>query len=118
MGRRDDEYILAGRIELDEGFFSTEVPQGQKDEPLKRGRGNQKKTRVIPKEKEGEIFSCVYIAISNGRLQLINTFHDIKPEPSQNYLDKFCHKFNRRYFWKVFLVRLHVACVSCRNKFE
>ena len=26
MGTRDDEYILAGRIELDEGYFSVETP--------------------------------------------------------------------------------------------
>ena len=38
------------------------------------------------------------IAISNGKQQLINTFHDIKPELSQNYLDEFCYKFNRRCF--------------------
>ena len=25
MGKRDGEYVLAGRIELDEGYFSTEV---------------------------------------------------------------------------------------------
>ena len=34
MGKRDDEYVLAGSIELDEGFFSTEVPEDKKQEPL------------------------------------------------------------------------------------
>ena len=33
MGKRDDEYVLAGRIELDEGYFSTETPAGEKDRP-------------------------------------------------------------------------------------
>ena len=47
MGKRDDEYILAGRIELDEGYFSTEVPTEEKDKPLKRGRGSQKKSKVL-----------------------------------------------------------------------
>jgi hypothetical protein len=47
MGLRDGECVLAGRIELDEGYFSTEIPAGQKDEPLKRGRGSQRKSKVL-----------------------------------------------------------------------
>jgi transposase-like protein/predicted RNA-binding Zn-ribbon protein involved in translation (DUF1610 family) len=47
MGKRDDQYILAGAIELDDGFFTTEVPEQQKEEPLKRGRGSQKKSKVL-----------------------------------------------------------------------
>lgn len=47
MRKRDGEYILAGRIELDEGYFSTEVPEQEKDQPLKRGRGSQKKSKVL-----------------------------------------------------------------------
>ena len=44
MGRRDSEYKLLGSIELDEGFFST---QYNGDEPLKKGRGSQTKTKVL-----------------------------------------------------------------------
>ena len=47
MGKRDGEYVLAGRIELNEGYFSTETPQQQKDKPLKRGVGSQKKPKVL-----------------------------------------------------------------------
>jgi predicted RNA-binding Zn-ribbon protein involved in translation (DUF1610 family) len=47
MGKRDGEYILAGRMELDGGYFSTEMPLVEKDKPLKRGRGSQKKTKVL-----------------------------------------------------------------------
>ena len=47
MGKRDGEYVLAGRIELDEGYFSTEIPKEEKDKPLKRGRGSQKKSKVL-----------------------------------------------------------------------
>lgn len=47
MGKRDGEYTLAGQIELDEGFFSTERPSEQKKEELKRGRGSQNKTKVL-----------------------------------------------------------------------
>lgn len=47
MGSRDESYQLTGQVELDEGFFSTIVPQDDKDKPLKRGRGSQKKTTVL-----------------------------------------------------------------------
>ena len=47
MGKRDGEYVLAGKIELDEGYFSTETPLEQKSEPLKRGRGSQRKSKVL-----------------------------------------------------------------------
>ena len=47
MGKRDEQYSLSGVIELDEGFFSTETPAQDKDKPLKRGRGSQKKSKVL-----------------------------------------------------------------------
>ena len=47
MGKRDGEYVLSGMIELDEDYFSTETPKEEKDKPLKRGRGSQRKTKVI-----------------------------------------------------------------------
>ena len=47
MGKRDGEYVLAGRIELDEEYFSTEISEKEKDKPLKRGRGSQKKSKVL-----------------------------------------------------------------------
>jgi ISXO2-like transposase domain/Transposase zinc-ribbon domain len=47
MGKRDSQYELSGQIELDEGFFATEVKSEEKNKPLKRGRGSQKKTKVL-----------------------------------------------------------------------
>ena len=183
MGARDGEYILAGRIELDEGYFSTEIPSSQKDKALKRGRGSQKKSKVlvmaesetvenpvkgkkprkvgylkmkviedlqadtineqvqklasdvtaidsdastsyvdlkkfvpqhnaniIAKDKIGENLPWVHIAISNAKRQILNTFHDVKPEFLQKYLDEFCYKFNRRYFGEALFGRLLIAC--------
>jgi len=75
-------------------------------------------SQVIPKVKIGEILPWVHIAISNAKRQLINTFHDIKPEFLQNYLDEFCYKFNRRYFGEALFNRLLVACVSYKNEFR
>lgn len=47
MGKRDDRYTLKGCIELDEGFFSTEIPKDKKDEKLKAGIGSQRKSKVM-----------------------------------------------------------------------
>ena len=53
MGKRDARYSLDGDVEIDEGFFSTETPEGQKDCPLKRGRGSQRKTAVLVMAESG-----------------------------------------------------------------
>jgi len=191
MGKRDGEYILAGRIELDEGYFSTEMPASEKEKSLKRGRGSQRKSKVlvmaestivepskkgqkprrvgylkmkviddlkketineqvqklassvteidsdnsnsyvelkdfvpkhnaqvIPKEKVGAVLPWVHIAISNAKRLIINTYHDIKPEFLQKYLDEFCYKFNRRYYGEALFNRLLVTCVSYKNEFR
>ncbi|GHT06457.1 hypothetical protein AGMMS49525_14730 [Bacteroidia bacterium] len=47
MGTRDARYTLSGVLELDEGFFSTETQEEEKQQPLKRGRGSQKKSKVL-----------------------------------------------------------------------
>jgi hypothetical protein len=47
MGKRDDRYTLGGCIELDEGFFTTEIPADKKEEELKAGAGSQRKTKVL-----------------------------------------------------------------------
>ena len=47
MGKRDEAYMLSGVIELDEGFFSTTTQAEEKDKPLKRGRGSQRKSKVL-----------------------------------------------------------------------
>ena len=36
MGKRDELYTLSDVVELDEGFFSTETDEDEKDKPLKR----------------------------------------------------------------------------------
>jgi predicted RNA-binding Zn-ribbon protein involved in translation (DUF1610 family)/transposase-like protein len=47
MGTRDDGYTLCGTLEIDEGFFSVEIPEDKKDESKKRGRGSQSKAAVL-----------------------------------------------------------------------
>ncbi len=55
MGKRDEKYKLSSEIELDEGFFSTERPTESKNSKLKRGRGSQKKTKVLVMAESKEI---------------------------------------------------------------
>ena len=50
----------------------------QKDEPLKRGAGSRKKSKV--------------------KRLLLDTHYQLKKEYLQYYLNEFCYKFNRRYF--------------------
>ena len=47
MGKRDYEYEVCDMVELDEGFFSTEILDDEKDKPLKRGKESQKKSKVL-----------------------------------------------------------------------
>ncbi len=58
MGKRDSQYTLTGTIELDEGFFSTEVADSEKDKPLRRGRGSQKKSKVLVMAETAEGDGC------------------------------------------------------------
>jgi hypothetical protein len=45
MGKRDNLYQLEGMVEFDEGYFTTETNEKDKQN-LKRGRGSQKQTNV------------------------------------------------------------------------
>ena len=47
MGGRDARYSLKGFIELDDGFFSVPVEGPDWGKPLKRGRGSQRKAKVL-----------------------------------------------------------------------
>lgn len=192
MGNRDGQYTLSGAIELDEGFFSTEISEENKNKPLKRGRGSQKKSKVlvmaeskevegnttkkgkprkvgflkmqviddlksgtitpivgqfvskdaelltddstsyvdlkdkvakhsaqvIPKELIGEKLPWVHVTISNAKRILLNTYHDIKPEYLQRYLNEFCYKFNRRYYGEALFERLLIASATYQNQFR
>jgi len=47
MGYRYMNYTLADELELDEGYFETVSIKRDKSEPLKRGRGSQRQTKVL-----------------------------------------------------------------------
>jgi transposase-like protein len=47
MGNRDDSYSLHGWVEIDEGLFETVKAKGKPSEPLKRGRGSQRQSKIL-----------------------------------------------------------------------
>ena len=47
MGKRDERYCLIGSVELDEGFFTVELQEEEKNKSLKRGRGSQWKAKIL-----------------------------------------------------------------------
>jgi hypothetical protein len=191
MGKRDGMNTLGGNVELDEGFFSTETAEDEKDEKLKAGAGSQKKSKVVvmaeTKEplvpKKGQkptavryikmkvvenlkadtidnvagfnielestvvtdastshahfkkmfkvhksqviepqdiekMLPWVHTTISNAKALLLDTYHGVKKEFLQAYLNEFCYKFNRRYFRGVIFDRLLNISVMYRSDFE
>ncbi len=191
MGKRDDKYILKGNIELDEGFFTMEIPNEQKCEKLKAGVGSQRKGKVVviaestevdapsrgrkpkkvghikmivvpnlrgvtidaeavksidvgssvvtdgssshnnfrnlfgehrsqvidPKD-IGKVLPWVHIAIANAKTLFADTYHGVKQEFLQEYLNEYCYKFNRRYFGEDLFQRLLTIGVSYQVDFE
>jgi len=191
MGKRDEKYMLHNEIEVDEGFFTTEIPINEKNDQLKAGAGSQHKTKVLvmtesaksiptkkgQKEKKvgyikmvvipdlkattidnividridskaeitsdatkshcnfSKMFSkvdaqvikpediskalpWVHIAISNSKSLFIDTYHGMKREFLQEYLNEFCYKFNRRYFGEDLFDRLVTISATYRTDFE
>ena len=47
MGKRDSRYKLNGSIELDDAFLTISLEDEKKGEKLKRGRGSQRKAKVL-----------------------------------------------------------------------
>lgn len=135
MGKRDSEYEVCGMVELDEGFFSTEVPDDEKVkmyiDPDSTIKSDDSKSytnfstivkehihQVIEPKQAGKVLSWVHIAIANAKRLLLDVYHDIRPEYLQNYLNEFCWKFNRRNFGEALFARIMVAAVSYKNQFR
>ena len=47
MGKRESIYKLSGTVELDEAFFPTRMEADEKAEPMKRGAGSQRQSKVL-----------------------------------------------------------------------
>ena len=60
-------------------------------------------SRAIKPEEINKVLPWVHIAISNAKSLLADTYHGMKGEFLQCYLDEFCYKFNRRYVEDIFV---------------
>ena len=70
------------------------------------------------KKSVGKVLPWVHIAINNAKRSILDTYHDIKVEFLQLYLNEFCYKFNRRYFGFSVLDRLELCACTYRAKFK
>jgi hypothetical protein len=71
--------------------------------------------KVSPKE-AGKVLPWVHTMISNAKRTLLGVHHMISTKYTQNYLDEFCYKVNRRYFGEQLFDRLLIACVTTNYK--
>jgi predicted RNA-binding Zn-ribbon protein involved in translation (DUF1610 family) len=81
-------------------------------------KDNAKKhiSHVVEPKQVSKVLPWVHITISNAKRQLLDIYHDIKPEYLQLYLDEFCYKFNRRNEADMF-DNLFDAALSYKNDF-
>jgi hypothetical protein len=97
MGSRDEQYVLTGTTEMDEGFFTTvdSENRGKRRKKLKRGRGSENRTPVMvmaeskksEKQKKGRpSYSCRYFKMQAMSDLTANTVESI----AQENLDPEC----------------------------
>lgn len=72
----------------------------------------QHQVQVIPKEEIGRILPWMHITISNAKRMLLDIHHSINLMYLQSYPNKFCFKFNKRYFEGVMFDRLLFFCAT------
>jgi transposase-like protein len=63
-------------------------------------------------EKAGKVLPWVHTMIANAKRTLLGVHHMISKKYTQQYLDEFCYKVNRRNFGDKLFDRLLVACVT------
>jgi hypothetical protein len=73
---------------------------------------------VIPPGELSNVLPWVHTAISNAKRQLLGVYYKMKPEYLQYCLNRFCYKFNRRYFGEKQFERLLIAAVTYAPDFK
>lgn len=68
--------------------------------------------------KVGKVLPRVHITISNAKRSIPDTYHDIKAEFMQLYLNGFCYKFNRRFFGFRLFDRLELCACNYQADFK
>ena len=70
------------------------------------------------KARVGRVLPWVHISISNAKRSILDTYHDVKADFLQLYLNEFCYKFNRRYFGFHLFERLELCAYTNRTSFK
>ncbi len=52
---------------------------------------------MTPAESEDSKLKWLHTVVSNAKAFILGTFHGLKADDLQLYLDEFCYRFNRRY---------------------
>ena len=74
-------------------------------------------SQVVEPEEIGKVLPWVHIAIANAKTTISGTYHGVKAEYLQEYLNEFCYKFNRRYFKEGLFDRLLMVAAENRTQF-
>lgn len=66
----------------------------------------------VDAKEAGKVLPWVHTMIANAKRTLLGIHHMISNKYSQNYLDEFCYKVNRRNYGDQLFDRLLIACVT------
>jgi hypothetical protein len=72
--------------------------------------------RKVKPDQTGKIFPWVHTMIANAKRTMLGVHHMVYKKYTQNFLDEFCYKVNRRYFGGQLFDRWLVACVTSSYK--
>jgi transposase-like protein len=84
-----EKYIEKGSKIITDGFKS------YKSQPLKNDYFVE--YDVVPSDDRLSKLKWLHTIISNAKAFVLGTFHGLKSQDLQLYLDEFCYRFNRRY---------------------
>ena len=70
--------------------------------------------RMTRRKWVGKVLPWMYIAISNAKRSILDTYHDITAEYS-NLPQQVLYKFNRKYFGFYLFERLELNSCSCKG---
>lgn len=74
-------------------------------------------SQVVKPEEIGKVLPWVHIAIANAKTTIAGTYHGVKAEFLQGYLDEFCYKFNRRHLKESLFEHLLNAAIGYKSGF-
>lgn len=84
-----ESYIEKGSKIVTDGF------QSYKSQKIKKGYFVD--YDMVPADSEDSKLKWLHTVISNAKAFILGTFHGLKADDLQFYLDEFCYRFNRRY---------------------